>query len=42
LHGGDAYGEDAANLREYAEQSKTGTGFAEYLTRYVLDIDDAA
>ena len=42
LHGGDAYGEDAANLREYAEQSKTGTGFAEYLTRFVLDIDDAA
>jgi glutaconate CoA-transferase subunit A len=42
LHGGDAYGEDASNLREYAEQSKTVTGFAEYLTRYVLDIDEAA
>lgn len=42
LHGGMAYGEDTAHLREYAELSKTEAGFADYLGRYVLGIDEAA
>lgn len=42
LHGGDAYPEDAAHLREYAERSKTADGFAEYLDAHVLDVDVAA
>jgi len=36
LHGGDAYGEDAVHLHEYAELSKTDEGFAEYLHRFIL------
>ena len=42
LHGGDAYAEDAAHLREYAERSKTADGFAEYLAAYVLNSEAAA
>ena len=42
LHCGKAYAEDAGHMREYAELSKTEAGFAEYLDRYVLDIDEAA
>ena len=42
LHGGEAYEEDAEHLREYAELSKTEAGFADYLARYVLDVDAAA
>ena len=42
LHGGYAYGEDAAHLREYANLSKTEEGFAEYLNRFVLGAHTAA
>ena len=37
LSGGAGYPEDAANLHEYARQSKTDAGFAEYLARYGAD-----
>ena len=42
LHGGDAYTEDAAHLREYASLSDTEEGFAEYLNRYVRETNTAA
>lgn len=42
MDGGELYPEDAAHLKEYAKQSRTAEGFADYLARHITKIPEAS